>query len=189
MVAGDFNGHIGCPDIKQRSCTNIQGQLLIQLMGRSSLYPVTLSSLKKGPKYTFFRDDTKSLIDLVLLSAIDAFLTKKSEILQHHPLNTSDHLPVKIEAKWSTEGNDTSPPPRKVNWTKVIEESLIKEYAKKVEDIIRPLTGIPYPSIKAPEVEIRTIASKIQQLSHTAFPYWSGQGSSPLVNLQGAKKG
>ena len=52
---------------------------------------------------------------------------------------------------------------------KVIEESLIKEYAKKAEDIIRPLTGIPYPSIKAPEVEIRTIASKIQQLSHTAF--------------------
>ena len=51
---------------------------------------------------------------------------EQSLVLQHHPLNTSDHHPVKIDGKWSTEGNDASPPPRKINWTKAIEEDLIK---------------------------------------------------------------
>lgn len=122
MVAGDFNAHIGCPDIKQR--------IELHQHSRAATYPANGQVLfvprhpkqpDKGLKYTFFRDNTKSLIDLVLLSAADAFLVKKSEIMQHHPLNTLDHLPVKIEAKWSTERNDTSPPPQKVNWTKVIE--------------------------------------------------------------------
>ena len=66
MVAGDFNAHIGSSS-ELGSSTNTQGQLLIQLMDRCSLYPVTLSSLMKGPRYTFFRDNTESLIDLVLL--------------------------------------------------------------------------------------------------------------------------
>ena len=110
MVAGDFNAHIGSSS-ELGSSTNTQGQLLIQLMDRCSLYPITLSSLTKGPRYTFFRDNTESLIDLVLLSAAHASLVEQSEVLQHHPLNTSDHLPVKIDAKWSKEGNDTSPPP------------------------------------------------------------------------------
>ena len=70
MVAGDFNAHIGDSSELGRS-TNIQGQLRIQLMHRCSLYPVTLSSLTKGPRYTFFRDNTKSL---VLLSAAHASL-------------------------------------------------------------------------------------------------------------------
>ena len=46
-----------------------------------------------------------------------------------------------------------TPPPRKI---KTIEEDLIKKYAKKVEDIIRPLIGISYPSVKALEAEICT---------------------------------
>ena len=85
----------------------------------------------KGPRYTFFRDNTESLIDLVLLSAAHASLMEESEVLHHHPLNTSDHLPVKIDAKRSTEGNDASPPPRKINWTKAIEEDLIKSMQRR----------------------------------------------------------
>ena len=67
---GDFNAHTGGLSELGRS-TNIQGQLRIQLMHRCSLYPVTLSSLTKGPRYTFFRDNTKYL---VLLSAAHASL-------------------------------------------------------------------------------------------------------------------
>ena len=52
---------------------------------------------------------------LINLTA-DASLVKILEILQHHPLNTSDHLPVKIEATWSSEGN---------NWT---QESELEEH-------------------------------------------------------------
>ena len=100
---------------------------------------------------------------------------EESEVLHHHPLNTSDHLPVKIDAKRSTEGNDTSPPPRKINWTKAIEEDLIKEYAKKVEDIVRPLIGIPYPSMKALEVETCKYSSFENNSSSLVLssPYWS----------------
>ena len=97
------------------------------------------------------------------------------EVLHHHPLNTSDHLPVKIDAKRSTEGNDASPPPRKINWTKAIKEDLIKEYAKKVEDIVRPLIGIPYPSVKALEVEICTVASKITTAASYCLPILVGR--------------
>ncbi len=65
---------------------------------------------------------------MALLSAADASFVERSEILNHHPLNTSDHLPVKINIKWSTEGNDTSVPQRKtVSWNKVLEEGLTTE--------------------------------------------------------------
>ena len=63
MVAGDDNGHIGSSS-ELGSSINSQGQLPIELMNSCSLYPITLSSLTKGPRYTFFRDNTKSLIDL-----------------------------------------------------------------------------------------------------------------------------
>jgi len=98
-------------------------------------------------------------------------LWRNPKLLQHHPLNTSDHLPVKIEAKWSTEGNDTSLPTQSINWTKVIEEGLIEEYAKEVEDIIRPLIGIPYPSNKALEVEICMVASRITAAVSDCLPH------------------
>ena len=65
----------------------------------------------KGPRYTFFSDNT---IYLVLRSAAHASLVEQSEILQHQPLNTSDHLLDKIDTKWSTEGNDAAPPPQKI---------------------------------------------------------------------------
>ena len=106
-----------------------------------------------------------------MLSAAYASLVEQSEILQHHPLSTSDHFPVKIVAKWSAEGNDASLPPRKIKWTEAIEEDLTKEYAKKVVDIIRPLTGIPYPSMKALEVEICAVASKIIAAASYRLPH------------------
>ena len=54
---------------------------------------------------------------------------------------------------------------------KAIEGDLIKEYPKKVEDIIRPLIGIPYPSINAPEVEICMVASKITIAATDCLPH------------------
>ena len=128
MVVGDFNSHIGSGS-ELGSSTNIQGQLLIQLMDRCSLYPITLSNLTKGPRYTFFRDNTKSLIDLVLLSAAHASLVEQSEILQHQ-----QHIrppPVKISAKWSTEWNDACPPTQKINWTKASDGRSDKRVCKE----------------------------------------------------------
>ena len=40
-----------------------------------------------------------------------------------------------------------------------------------MEDIIRPLIGIPYPSIKALEVEICTVASKITAAASDCLPH------------------
>ena len=185
MVAGDFNAHIGSSS-ELGSSTNTQGQLLNQLMDRYPLYPVTLSSLMKGPRYTFFRDNTESLIDLVLLSAAHASLMEESEVLHYHPLNTSDHFPVKIDAKRSTEGNDAFPLPRKINWKKAIED-LIREYAKKVEDIVRPLIGIPYLSMKALEVETCKYSSFENNSSSLVLssPYWSEEVQKDEVIYQG----
>ena len=53
----------------------------------------------------------------------------------------------------------------------MIEGDPIKEYPKKVEDIIRPLIGILYPSINAPEVEICMVASKITTAASDWLPH------------------
>lgn len=53
----------------------------------------------------------------------------------------------------------------------MIEEGLIEEYAKEVEDIIRPLIGIPYPSNKGLEVEICMVASRITAAVSDYLPH------------------
>lgn len=121
---------------------------------------------------SFMCDVAKRLTDTSdLISAADVSLVGKSDILDHHPPNTSDHFPVKIKARWSTDRCDISPPSQRVHWKKAIEGGLRAGYAQRVDDIIRPLIGMLYPSIKSLDVEICMVVSKITTAASDYLPH------------------
>ena len=168
LIVGDLNAHI---DTQEGTNTNVQGQLLMQLMDRCSLYPVTLSDITAGPCYTFFRENTQSMIDFALLTAADAPIVAHSEISQHHALNTSDHLPVKVKLDWCMEERDPpTPRGRQINWKKACQEGLTTEYAMRVDAIVRPLLGLQYSSVEDLSQEIDVVASKMEQAAFDTLP-------------------
>ena len=166
MVAGDFNAHIGSPS-ELGSSTNIQGQLLIQLMDRCSLYPVTLSSLTKGPRYTFFRDNTKSLIDLVLLSAAHASRAVRDSATS--PMHSTHQ--TTSQSRLSPNGQQKGMMHLCLHRNKLDKSDRGRSDKGVCKDIIHPLIAIPYPSMKALEAEICAVAPKITAASSYCLPH------------------
>lgn len=68
-------------------------KLLLELVNWNNLYFTSLNSCTSGPCYTFFRNDIMSTVDYIITDAISAPLVHRCSILEHNPLNTSDHLP------------------------------------------------------------------------------------------------
>ena len=94
VLAGDFNAHVEPPGgPRSLDPQNLHGKLLLELVNRNDLYFTSLNSCTSGPCYTFFRNDIMSTVDYIITDAISAPLVHRCSILDHDPVNTSDHLP------------------------------------------------------------------------------------------------
>ena len=176
LVAGDMNAHLG----EGGSCAeNNQGKSLSHLMDRCSLFSVTTSNITNGPNYTFFRENCHSLIDLILLTAVDAPCISKSEILDHHDLNNSDHLPVSVTVDWSMETRILPECDKgKVNWKRAVDDGLTFDYSRRVDEFVRPLIDLPFLSMDALNSEILCVASHICQMATECLPLRNGKNKN-----------
>ena len=103
VIMGDFNAHLGtlggpkgCGD------PNSQG-VLHELLRRSDLFIASLSNHAEGPHYTFWRGDTHTTVDYVLMDVDAAFIMSSCMIHDVACLNTSDHLPLSVTVNVPTD--------------------------------------------------------------------------------------
>ena len=145
VIVGDFNAHmanVGCNTV-----SNAQGLALTDLVKRNNLF---VSPLDKGPGFTYCSGHTRTTVDYILVNQSASYLITDSEVLDNHPLNTSDHLAVHaaMEINPILSCKDTSETQR-VNWKKAMsDQPCIQSYQRAVDVILRPLIGNTYDSIQ-----------------------------------------
>ena len=63
ILAGDFNSHVGSEGgPKASGSQNLHGRLLLEMVCYNDLFITFLSSLSTGPSYTYFREDTQTIL-------------------------------------------------------------------------------------------------------------------------------
>ena len=93
IIAGDFNTHIGANGGPRGiGDPNSQWQLLLEMIHDNDLYVPTLSCLSTGPLHTFFRGNTTTTTDYIIVDIPHFNMVLKSRTIDIHPLNFSDHL-------------------------------------------------------------------------------------------------
>ena len=183
VIIGDFNAHLGkLGDVRGQGNPNQQGTLLHQLLVRCKLYAVSLSSISRGPLYTFWNSTTQTTVDYAIASQ-DA-----SDYIQHcfthesSPLNNSDHLPISmllhvpIAATTSLE----TPATPKVNWAKALRSDQLLAY-QQVSSIVNPLLGKSYSSPVVLNVEICSVS---QQLCSAAIRSLPSNGRKSVTKIR-----
>ena len=173
VIIGDFNAHLGkLGGVRGQGNPNQQGTLLHQLLVRCKLYAVSLSSISKGPPYTFWNSTTQTTVDYAIANQ-DA-----SDYIQHcfthesSPLNNSDHLPISmllhvpIAAATSLE----TPATPKVNWAKALRSDQLLAYQRQVSSIVNPLLGKSYSSPVELNVEICSVSQQLCSAALRALP-------------------
>jgi len=97
ILASNFNSHVGSEGgPKASGSLNLHGRLLLQMVCNNDLFITSLSSLSTGPSYTYFKEDTQTITDYIIMDAIHVPMTMDCQIYNHHPLNSSDHLPLSL---------------------------------------------------------------------------------------------
>ena len=113
----------------------------MELIQNNDLFITSLSDISSGSSYTYFRGDTHTTTDYIIMNASYAYLVMTCKIHDHHPLNFSDHLPLSvtlktIPTKSATSRNAQSRP--RLNWQAASVDGSLQVYATKVNEIIRP---------------------------------------------------
>ena len=147
IIAGDFNAHIGATGGPRGiGDPNSQGLLLLDMIHNNDLYIPTLSCLSTGPLHTFFRGNTTTTTDYIIMDALHSNMVLTSTTIDNHPLNFSDHLPVAIHLSIPTPYCCTTHPTARLNWKAALEDGTVSAYAATVDEVIRPLLGKSYTS-------------------------------------------
>ena len=131
ILVGDLNAHLSAP-------TNQQGDLL-EAISNSNLIITSSSCIAKGPGYTFFNGDWKTIVDYILLSTSISHAIAECYTHEHHDLNFSDHLPLSVllRAEYLSALQESSN--LKVNWRKSVDDGLIPAYVQNVSHSVLPL--------------------------------------------------
>ena len=135
LVLGDLNAHLGCRDT---SVTNSRGNKWIKMMDEHSLINVSLCSIASGPTYTYTSGNNTTTIDYIISNS-DAFRGIAScSILEEHPLNTSDHLPITCSLNLSHIRTPSAPISSSSNldWSTAVKECIVPLYSKASDDAV-----------------------------------------------------
>ena len=120
IIAGNFNAHVGARG--GSGDPNNQGSLLLEMISNNDLYVSSLSCISTGPLYTFFRENTTTTTDYIIVDAIHSSMVSESITLELHPLNSSDHLPLSIHLSIPTMCSSCTPSPVRLNWKAACED-------------------------------------------------------------------
>ena len=163
VIMGDFNAHLGtlggpkgCGD------PNSQGVLFHELLWRSDLFIASLSNHAEGPHYTFWRGDTHTTVDYVLMDVDVAFIMSSCMIHDVACLNTSDHLPLSVTVNVPTDSielvNDL---PTRIDWTKAEFSGASHSFQAAITDTVCPLIPSMHDNINSVNAEIKIVTKCI----------------------------
>ena len=170
VIAGDFNAHVGPtggPRCQEQQ--NVHGRLLSDLVDHNDLFFTSLSECTKGHCYTFFSGDVRTTTDYIITNAVSP-LVSNYLIQDHHPLNSSDHLPLSVSLNLSPEANHESPILKRLDWKKGSCDGSTFQFATGINALLRPLIGKTYTSPSELEEEINSVATNILQSASTTIP-------------------
>ena len=171
IVAGEFNAHIGTRGGPRGSGdTNNQGSLLLEMISNNDLYVSSLSCISTGPLYTFFRENTMTTTDYIIVDALHSSMVSECSTLELHPLNSSDHLPLSIHLSVPTICSCSTPSPARLNWKDTCEDGSIAAYAAAVDEVIRPLLGKTYNSPSEVGEELSFVSSHLSMAASSLIP-------------------
>ena len=125
---------------------------------------VSLRGCTNSPCYTFFWGDTQTTTDYIITDALCTQLVSNYAIQEHHPLNSSNHLPLSITLNMPTK---IAIPftPEHLDWKKGLHDTSIALYVSSISDSLRPLIGKEYSDPSELEEEIKSVS---EQICHTA---------------------
>ena len=169
---GGFNAHIGQSySDRFHGQTNTQGHLLTDLMNRTGHFAVSLSDLAKGPMYTFFCGNKTTTVDYCLIDCWAAHLVTGCEVLDHHPLNLSDHLALTVNL--DCKPHLLNPPEQahpKLNWRKAILDGSIQEFQEYASSNLSPLLNHSLETIAEIDEEIMAVTSILHHAATETIP-------------------
>ena len=166
VIAGDIiNAHL----LNICSTPNPQGNLIHDLIDRNHLYPV-LSS--RSLNYTYFSGSCRSIIDHIFVDVAMVSNVISCEIMDHHPLNLSDHLPVSILIRTTELKHSLSPSPSlSINWSKAVSDGSVHMYTEQVRSYITTLLDTHLCTIADVDKEIRSVASLLIHAAQNNLPF------------------
>ena len=91
------------------------------------------------------------------------------QIYDHHPLNSSDHLPLSLTLSFAPTVRPTRAQPRP-NRSAAINDGLTEAYATAVGEIVRPLLGQTYVSTSLLDEEVHHVSAVILQAASSTIP-------------------
>ena len=147
-VLGDFNAHFGDPNTHRgASVLNIQGMLLQEVMDRCNLTAVSLGCLSSGPKYMYCSGGAHTTVDYILADVAATSLMSSCLVHTSHDLNTSDHLPLTVSIKYSSQSSSPSSNNMiqpKVDWDQARKSGMLVNYMDAVYAELTPLLSNVY---------------------------------------------
>ena len=148
---GDFKGDLGNSSGNRGTVyPNRRGIKLLNFANYFNRCPTNLLSICEGPLETYFShcERYKSTIDYICLPNCLYHSIVSCRTSDRDIENTSDHFPVKLQAKLSTDThintiNDTnsySGPKLKVNWSKFSQEGIERTYTTPISADLEIMT-------------------------------------------------
>ena len=121
--------------------------------------------------HTFSSGGRNTTVDFCFIDCWAAHLVLECEVLSHHPLNLSDHLPLKVKLDCNSQQivhhTNTN---KKLNWRRASSIGSIENYQNVVSSNITPFLECPLVSIAEVDQEIASVTSLLHQAASAAIP-------------------
>ena len=172
IIEGDFNAHVAVAgNLRGNSSQNSHGNLLSHMVCRNDLFLSSLSNNTSGPCYTYFSGDTRTTTDYFIVDACLAQFIQKSAVLDHHPLNFSDHLPLMMSLSICPSTNPrVSPTYRRLNWKHASTDGSVDMYTSTFNNLITPFVNKVYSSTDNLDTDVVSITHILQEAAVATIP-------------------
>ena len=172
IIGSDFNAHVAvASNLRGNSSQNSHGNLLSNMVCRNDMFSSSLSSNSSGPCYTYFSGDTRTTTDYFIVDACLAQFIQKSSVLDHHPLNFSDHLPLMMSLSICPSTNSrVSPTYRRLNWKRASTDGSVDKYTSTVNNLITPFVNKVYSSAYNLDTDVVSITHILQEAAVASIP-------------------
>ena len=148
----------------------MQGEFVMDLICRNDLYISSHNCISSGPSHTYFRKNTTTCTDYVIIDAMHASLVAESYTHELHPLNSSDHLPLSVHLSIPALCNSLTPNSTRLNCKAACDDGSITAYVVAIEETVRPLLGKSYSQPSSIDEEINLVSSCICLAASSFIP-------------------